>query len=446
MRGRSSTAAITTAIAVSLFALLGVSCGSGSNSHPARTGRVAATSTAAPTATREITDIDAERFTLEAAQFGAPFSDYRAAKSTGPLNLYQLQSDPCNADMVDALTRFHFERGYNRDWVKPTAAGDDRDVSVGSFVEVYPDADSAHGKIASDESNAVKPLPAGCTVDVRSSSTFPVDPVIGEEAFGYRRTVAGASGALTSFTWVEFRRGRLIASTDVTRDDSNDTAMEAEQSAQTLDAHLVESLAALTQMNPPTPPAETANTTDAGRRCTLAQHGRLIHLVGFADFPTSLLDRLQTSLSADYGLPVSVSAAIQVGQDAFDQRRQQLIGERLLQLVSGQRARTNPDDVVIGLTQDDMMLQDTPQWRFAFSTRSASANAGVISIARMDPRNLGAPANDELLFARVEKMVAKSIGVLYLDRALVPDPRSVMFDNILSVNDLDVMGDNLCAS
>ena len=62
----------------------------------------------------------------------------------------------------------------------------------------------------------------------------------------------------------------------------------------------------------------------------------------------------------------------------------------------------------------------------------------------MDPGNTGPGPDDELLFARAEKMVAKNIGVLYLNRAPVSDPHSVMYGNVLSVSDLDVMGDDLC--
>jgi predicted Zn-dependent protease len=178
--------------------------------------------------------------------------------------------------------------------------------------------------------------------------------------------------------------------------------------------------------------------------CVLAKPGNVIDLVGLGDAPPSLLERLQASFRAEYGLTLDILPALPVGQDALDQSRQQLIGDRLLGTVSGRAARNQPDDVVIGITQGDMMLQGEPDWAFAFSTRDASTHAGVISIARMDPRNVGLGPDDELLFARVEKMVAKSIGVLYLNRPLVPDPHSLMYNNVLSVADLDAIGDNLC--
>jgi hypothetical protein len=56
--------------------------------------------------------------------------------------------------------------------------------------------------------------------------------------------ITRSAGTLSTYTWVEFRRGRVAASTDVIRDDSRDTAAETAQYAQTLDAHLVRSLSA----------------------------------------------------------------------------------------------------------------------------------------------------------------------------------------------------------
>ena len=191
------------------------------------------------------------------------------------------------------------------------------------------------------------------------------------------------------------------------------------------------------------PDAATVAAPNAAR-CVLARSGGDVDLVGVGDFPAAMLDRLRETSRAEYGIRVNVLPPLAVGDDAIDARREQLVGETLLTEIEGQAARLQRGDVVIGITADDMMPRDRPDWAFALSNRDASAGAAVISITRMDPANTGPGPDDELLFARAEKMVAKNIGVLYLNRAPVSDPHSVMYGNVLSVSDLDVMGDDLC--
>src|SRR5437879_1219020 len=134
-----------------LLAFLATSCGSGSSAKATKSSPTAAPSvTAAPTGitpVRAITDADAERLTLRAAEFGAAYAGYETAKSTGALTVEDIPDGACGADVKATVTRLHVERGYNTDWVRPDAAASDADLSVGSFVEIYPDADAAHEKL-----------------------------------------------------------------------------------------------------------------------------------------------------------------------------------------------------------------------------------------------------------------------------------------------------------
>ncbi len=57
----------------------------------------------------------------------------------------------------------------------------------------------------------------------------------------------------------------------------------------------------------------------------------------------------------------------------------------------------------------------------------------------MNPRFYGLPADGELLSSRLEKMVAKMIGVLAFRRHESSDPRSALYGSILGVDDLDFM-------
>lgn len=79
------------------------------------------------------------------------------------------------------------------------------------------------------------------------------------------------------------------------------------------------------------------------------------------------------------------------------------------------------------------------RWRFTFSLRSRDRRVAVVSYARMDPKNLGEPADAEVLQSRLRKMVLKNIGIMYFGLPASGNPRSVLYGNILGVDDLDRM-------
>ena len=91
---------------------------------------------------------------------------------------------------------------------------------------------------------------------------------------------------------------------------------------------------------------------------------------------------------------------------------------------------------VIGVTGEDMYLQTNPRWRFAFSYRNGPCVA-VVSYARMQ-----IDASPEVRATRLRKMTAKNLGVLVYGLPLNKDPRSLMFDEILGIEDLDFMDEN----
>src|SRR5574339_348664 len=76
----------------------------------------------------------------------------------------------------------------------------------------------------------------------------------------------------------------------------------------------------------------------------------------------------------------------------FDARRSQVSAERLIQDVRVRYPKLDADPRVrvIAITPLDMYIEEVPQWRFAFSRRSADQRFAVVSYARMNPRNLGA--------------------------------------------------------
>ncbi len=193
---------------------------------------------------------------------------------------------------------------------------------------------------------------------------------------------------------------------------------------------------------PTTTAASGLASPTPGSRPAVAQSTTTLRVVALGDFPAPLLERLRAYFRDRHGITLVIVPPLPLTDDLVDGKRDQLVDERLLQLVAA-GVPTSLGDVTIGLTRYDMEIQSVPRWRFGFSSRSSSARIAVVSTARMDPRCLGDESDDELLFQRMTKMVGKNIGYLYLGLPLSTDRRSIMYNNILSVADLDRMRDDL---
>ena len=149
-------------------------------------------------------------------------------------------------------------------------------------------------------------------------------------------------------------------------------------------------------------------------------------------------DRLQLSIE-----PLSPLA---LDTTLIDKGRGQLVAEWAIDAIRQRYPRVvRQGAVVIGITDADMYIEKM-NWRFAFSYRqtgAASQRVAIVSFARMDPKFFGEIADDDLMMRRLRKMVTKNIGALYFGLPLSKDPKSVMFGNIMGLEELDAMGDEL---
>ena len=143
-----------------------------------------------------------------------------------------------------------------------------------------------------------------------------------------------------------------------------------------------------------------------------------------------------------FGLDIRVLSRIEPAESAADLRRRQLIAERITQFVrtSYPELATGPRTVIIGISEYDMHIQKIANWQFAFSYRDG--RVAIVSAARMDPKNFGLPADGELLHQRLRKMITKNLGILYFGLSQTSDPRSVMYNGILGLEELDAIGED----
>jgi predicted Zn-dependent protease len=159
--------------------------------------------------------------------------------------------------------------------------------------------------------------------------------------------------------------------------------------------------------------------------------------------PAPLVAGIAQRLRDRLGLETEVLPPLQPDAQSRDAERQQLVAEPLAQQIHReQSARVRSGDVfVIGITGQDMYMRSNLRWRFAFSYRLPPAIA-VVSYARMKAPRPGATDPEDLLRSRLLKMVAKDVGVLVYKLPMSKDPKSLLFDGILGVDELDFIEEN----
>jgi predicted Zn-dependent protease len=160
-------------------------------------------------------------------------------------------------------------------------------------------------------------------------------------------------------------------------------------------------------------------------------------LVPLGDFPVGRANEIAAKEAADYGLAITVASPLAIPATAFDSGRGQLTAERLAEALAGAHPEGYGRILVIGLTTQDIYLAGRPDWRFAFGARNQSGVA-VVSSARM-----GRFLDVDGEWNRLTKMVTRDIGFLYYDFPATSDPGDILYDNILSLEDLIRIGDHL---
>ncbi|HYB72206.1 MAG TPA: hypothetical protein VED18_02445 [Candidatus Sulfotelmatobacter sp.] len=185
-----------------------------------------------------------------------------------------------------------------------------------------------------------------------------------------------------------------------------------------------------------------------------------------SDFPPEILQKLSVHYREKYGLSIGALSAVPLDRSVVDEDRRQVVAEEIIALMKRSRPdlASDPEAILIGFTAYDMYIRGVPNWRWAFVQREEGRFA-VISIARMDPKlfpyypgppalqiiqavleRYGIPVRMEpeadVLQRRVQKMVSKSIGIMYFRLPQSRDRRSVMYGPILGLDDLDAMGED----
>lgn len=167
-----------------------------------------------------------------------------------------------------------------------------------------------------------------------------------------------------------------------------------------------------------------------------------LYFVPLGNFSAASLTKLVNFCKQKTGINASVTQAVPFALSTIDKRRQQVIAEDAIELMKFRLPdlAADPNAVVIGLTDEDMYMRQE-DWQYAFSYRTGGRFA-VVSSARMNPINFSGNANEVLTQTRLRKMVLKNIGILFYLYPSNFNPKSVLFEGVEGVQDLDNMGED----
>ncbi len=161
-------------------------------------------------------------------------------------------------------------------------------------------------------------------------------------------------------------------------------------------------------------------------------------LVSIGPVPADLLDYLKAPLTATFGLSCLVPPAISIPQKAYDRRRAQYVGHRILKALALLRM---PDaERVLGLIDADCYA---PGLNFVLGQARSFGRDAFIALARLRESFYGLPADEARLRQRALKEAVHELGHTYGLRHC-PATRCVMhFSN--SLRDTDIKEAEFCS-
>ncbi len=165
---------------------------------------------------------------------------------------------------------------------------------------------------------------------------------------------------------------------------------------------------------------------------------RAIVLIPIGAVPADLLDSLIAPLSATFNLPCRVAAAIPIPSTAYDQRRGQYAGPKILSMLA--RLQVPRAERVLGLIDVNCYA---PGLNFILGQANIHGRDAFIALPRLRQSFYGLPEDEALFRERALKEAVHELGHTY-GLYHCPNPRCVMhFSN--SLHDTDVKGAEFCS-
>ncbi len=176
-----------------------------------------------------------------------------------------------------------------------------------------------------------------------------------------------------------------------------------------------------------------------GRAAFVPAHppARRVYLAPIGAVPVAKLQELAAFYSERYDLRVSVLPPEEL--IPVNPARNQINADGIFTVLAlSYQESFDANSLVIGVLDQDIYVPSRPEWRFAFG--QVGERFAVISTFRMTA--VTGPFGDLVEDARLRKFVTRYIGFAYFGLPSSPDRNSVLFDTILSRDDLDSMGED----
>lgn len=193
----------------------------------------------------------------------------------------------------------------------------------------------------------------------------------------------------------------------------------------------------------PSSPVMASSPATMSASLTPKIEGSKIYFVPIGDFPTEQLQPLVEFYRQKYKLGIAVLNSIPVDPVTRDASRQQLVAENLVASVRSGVAEHSSDQgaILIGFTSEDI-YPASMNWQFAFGWRESDAHSAVVSTARLNLVNPGQPADSNVSSVRLRKIVTKDLGILYYGLPQSQNAKSVLYNQIMGIEELDQVGDD----
>jgi len=128
----------------------------------------------------------------------------------------------------------------------------------------------------------------------------------------------------------------------------------------------------------------------------------------FGKVPGDLLEAVRAAIERHFGVRASLGRSLTLPKEACSPKR----GQYRAQLLLEELAEGALDDgrVRLGIATVDLFA---PELNFVFGEASSADHAAVFSIARLDPRRYGEPANEKALDRRAIIEAAHELGHVF---------------------------------
>lgn len=170
---------------------------------------------------------------------------------------------------------------------------------------------------------------------------------------------------------------------------------------------------------------------------------RNVYFVPIVEAPMDDINDLVQHYREKLGIEVHVLPAMMPKSTDIDTARGQLIAENVLESMARNypEYEKNKSAILIGITALDMYPTEE-KWQFCYGWRDPELRKAVISTARFNWQYPGEPVEEASMTQRLRKAVTKDIGLMYFWKPLNHNPKSVLYDGIMGIDDLDRASEN----